>query len=309
MEKKADLNDGDTAFLIAAIYGHLEVCKFLIESGANLEATGNNGWTALIWAGRYGYLEVCKFLVGIGANLKAISNCETALMVAAGYGQLEVCKFLIQSGANLESSLPIGPTTLMMAARHGQVEVCKFLVGIGANLEAVILDGITPLRIAALFDKPEVCEALITHAFILSDGLTSEEYSSLDKKFLTGYLSLEKYFDNTGHKKQKDMIHNILRGATDLRAQWYPIFMTLLIEGKAHKIPPKYYTLAAEAVLQSTLEKLKPLAEAALQKAQSDKVRKILNPDTLAERFGPKLRANILKRIKYKAAIDRANSE
>ncbi|PCI09756.1 MAG: hypothetical protein COB73_04925, partial [Flavobacteriaceae bacterium] len=47
----------------ASIDGDLEIVKFLVEQGANINYQNNYGWTALISASRNGHLEIVKFLV------------------------------------------------------------------------------------------------------------------------------------------------------------------------------------------------------------------------------------------------------
>ena len=73
--------------------GHLEVCEFLLERGANLEDTDNKvsffsfffaffeidtfrlqGWTPLHWAAIHGRMKICKFLLEKGAKLEATDN-------------------------------------------------------------------------------------------------------------------------------------------------------------------------------------------------------------------------------------------
>ena len=58
-----------TALYIAAQNGHLEVVRFLVESGANKDqGTTDDGATALYIAAQTGHLEVVRFLVESGAT-------------------------------------------------------------------------------------------------------------------------------------------------------------------------------------------------------------------------------------------------
>ena len=43
-------NQGRTALHLAAIRGHVEVAKLLLERGADAECTDDDGWTPLRWA-------------------------------------------------------------------------------------------------------------------------------------------------------------------------------------------------------------------------------------------------------------------
>ncbi|KAK3808493.1 MAG: ankyrin repeat-containing domain protein [Benniella sp.] len=57
---------------LAASYNHLELCKFLVEMGANVNLTDVEGWTPMHCAAAEGHLKVLEFLVkGPDADLQA----------------------------------------------------------------------------------------------------------------------------------------------------------------------------------------------------------------------------------------------
>ena len=61
----------------------LEMVRFLVANGADVNIQTNNGETALIQAARVGALEMVHFLVANGADINAQTNSgETALMEA-----------------------------------------------------------------------------------------------------------------------------------------------------------------------------------------------------------------------------------
>ena len=66
--------DGLTPLIWAAIQGHEEVVRVLLEQGANLEARNNNGDTALMWASVMGHKEVVELLLDHGANAEISQN-------------------------------------------------------------------------------------------------------------------------------------------------------------------------------------------------------------------------------------------
>ena len=95
MEKRASF--------IAADEGHLEVVRFLVESGANKDqGTADDGSTPLLIAAQNGHLRIVRFLVGSGANKDQVRTDDGAapLIMAAKNGHLEVVRFLVESGAN-----------------------------------------------------------------------------------------------------------------------------------------------------------------------------------------------------------------
>ena len=75
---------------MAAQNGHLEVVRFLVESGANKDqGTTDDGVTPLYIAAQNGHLEVVRFLVESGAN-KDQGNGATPLFIAAHRGTLKL---------------------------------------------------------------------------------------------------------------------------------------------------------------------------------------------------------------------------
>jgi ankyrin repeat protein len=75
-QKGADINlkdywSGQTALHAAAVGGHLEIVKFLVESGADKEAKTKSALTPLHFAAIDGHFGIVKFLVESGADKKA----------------------------------------------------------------------------------------------------------------------------------------------------------------------------------------------------------------------------------------------
>ena len=81
----------------AAIHGDLEVVKYLVAKGADVNAMHRGGLTPLMTAATRGRLDVVKFLVDKGADVNARGNDgETPLTLAT---KQDVVEFLKQHGA------------------------------------------------------------------------------------------------------------------------------------------------------------------------------------------------------------------
>lgn len=130
-----DLNDelGNAAF-----FGHWKVCDFLINHGADVNATVDKTnemplHNALAKAGRPYYFYVVKLLVEKGANInaKTLSGRETGAFMrdvrtkgetplhrAAAYSDERTIRFLIENGADKEARDTNGDSPLSWASAH-----------------------------------------------------------------------------------------------------------------------------------------------------------------------------------------------
>ena len=81
---------------------HLDVTKYLISQGADVNKGVNNGSTALHLAASSSNIDITKCLISQGAELNR-GNIEdrTALHSAAQEGHLDVTKYLISQGAEV----------------------------------------------------------------------------------------------------------------------------------------------------------------------------------------------------------------
>ncbi|KAL4810803.1 purine and uridine phosphorylase [Aspergillus unguis] len=121
--------EGFTSLMISSYFGHEIVTRFLLESGADLEANDTRfGRTPLSWAAENGHEVVVKLLLQKGANLEASDTRfgRTPLVLAAESRHEAVINLLLQKGANLE-----GMTPLSWAAQYGHEAVVKLLKNSG----------------------------------------------------------------------------------------------------------------------------------------------------------------------------------
>jgi len=114
------------------------VVKYLVSSGANVNARNKNGSTPLHNAANKGNAGVIKFLVDQKANVNAKdTKGVTPLHLAAGEGNLALVKFLVGKGADVNAESERG-TPMDLAVRSGvakkNMDVALFLNSQGAEV-------------------------------------------------------------------------------------------------------------------------------------------------------------------------------
>ncbi len=154
----------------AALEGHLEVVRFLVEeldiSPDDRERTYSgldDGWTPLMWSSLGNREEVCAYLLSkdARANLSSPLDGITALHLAAGFADEALVRRLLRGEADPSARDAEDHTPLHWAASRPDPKACKLLLEAGAKLDARDMHGWTPLHVSAANARPVVCEFLL----------------------------------------------------------------------------------------------------------------------------------------------------
>ncbi|XP_018414904.1 PREDICTED: ankyrin repeat and SOCS box protein 2 [Nanorana parkeri] len=173
----------ETALYLAALKGHLECMRYLLEYGAepdivnkaretplykaserkNTEAVRilvafradvnhrcNQGWTALHEAVSQNALDIIDILVKGGAKIEA-KNCYgiTPLFVAAQSGQLDALRYIVKCGADINTQANDNASALFEACKNGHNHIVEFLLSQGTDANKPNKDGFLPIHIAS----------------------------------------------------------------------------------------------------------------------------------------------------------------
>ncbi len=96
----AEGHETHPSLILAAGEGHLDVVKFLLDNGADVNVRGRDGYTSLMSAAWSGHKEIVKLLIGKGADVNAItSERGSVLAIASAKPHPEVIEILKQAGA------------------------------------------------------------------------------------------------------------------------------------------------------------------------------------------------------------------
>lgn len=111
----------------------------------------SRGRSLLHGAAAYGHLEMARWLIDRGADVNALTvEMTTPLMQASLAGQIEIARMLIAKGADIEARNSHGRTALILVGRErGDVETARLLLDAGADINAADRSQDTPLSLSA----------------------------------------------------------------------------------------------------------------------------------------------------------------
>ncbi|KAJ7595583.1 ankyrin repeat-containing domain protein [Mycena floridula] len=141
-----------TALSQAAQGGHLEMVRFILEHGVEVNAKAGRWSCALGAAARWGKIEVAECLLIHGAD----PNVHDDILNYAVYGGLEIVKMLIDKGANLQV---LGEAALESASGSGNLGIVKLLIEKGVSPKKGQI-----LQVACYCGNLEVVKVLVENA-------------------------------------------------------------------------------------------------------------------------------------------------
>ncbi|XP_050519331.1 ankyrin-3-like [Diabrotica virgifera virgifera] len=129
--------DSDTALRIAAKFKHLEIAKYLLAHGADVNAIeAERCWSPLHIATENNDIEMIRLFTEAGANMqcRTLYYGNMPVHVAAYLGYKEIIKYFIEQGIYVDITNTFKMTPLQIAARNGHCEVVDYLLLNNANV-------------------------------------------------------------------------------------------------------------------------------------------------------------------------------
>ncbi|CAH1634785.1 unnamed protein product [Spodoptera littoralis] len=162
---------GATPLHLAAFNGDTDVCWMLLAHNppVNIDQLTSDHETALLIAAQFGFVNVVGQLISRGADVTIKNNNdESALDLAAQYGRLAVVQHLLQVRPQLVDqyrypacrNVIFTSTPLHRASKNGRKDVVTALIDAGMDPNVRTHSG-TPLHEAARFGKPSVVRILL----------------------------------------------------------------------------------------------------------------------------------------------------
>lgn len=173
-------DSGTTPLEVAAFEGNIEICKFLIEKGANVNNVSNEGVTPLFQAiDQSESHEVVKLLLENGADPNLMCGTEGQqgfpLDQACLRGQIEIVKELIKHGAKVNAVDEYDCSALATAVAREKPEITKLLLKHGADINKGKIEGLNIVKLSKESDQE-------THKLIANEVLKRKVIKKLSSK-------------------------------------------------------------------------------------------------------------------------------
>ena len=123
----------------ASFEGHLQVVRYLLRRGVNVNVRNSANDTPLLLASWQGHLDVVQCLLEHGADVNLLGSSHCApLTLAAYYGHVNVVRLLLEHNAETNSQDQYGNTSLHDATRGDRfnayrAQIVRLLLKHGAN--------------------------------------------------------------------------------------------------------------------------------------------------------------------------------
>jgi ankyrin repeat protein len=166
----SDCERGARPLYYAALCGFLELVEHLtLKYPQYASARGGHCGTALHSASLGGYLQVVRYLLrhGIDVNVR-VSGHDTSLLLASWKGHCDVVQCLLEHGADVDLQDQFLNTPLILAANWGHIAAVRLLLEHNADVSSQETDGQTPLHMLMRSERfnanrPQIARLLLTH--------------------------------------------------------------------------------------------------------------------------------------------------
>jgi uncharacterized protein len=159
-----------TPLTAASEQGQVEVIRYLLDEGAQVNLRDRSGDSALDEVCYHGQLEAASLLLAHGADAAAAGDeGDTPLMLASARGHTNVVALLLAHGCGdiNRQTTEYGRTAVHSASWNGYVRVVRALLGAEADPHIVDRVGETPLVTAVRLDHEECVAVLEVRSVVI----------------------------------------------------------------------------------------------------------------------------------------------
>lgn len=159
LENGADINDGGRSGSPLQFSKSVEIAKYLIDKGANVNTRDRWGNIPLVYVSNK---EIAALLVEHGADIHtANKDGENAFAaILNNSGSISIAEILLSKGVNINGQDNEGKTALINAVERKNINTIKFLISNGANPNLADNEGNTAMDLARKEGSSEIINIL-----------------------------------------------------------------------------------------------------------------------------------------------------
>ncbi|XP_033095705.1 L-asparaginase 1-like [Anneissia japonica] len=158
--------DKRTPLHMAVCEGHVDIVKYLVESGCSIYAKDRFGNTPFVESLRYRNIEVIELIKQAGGHsTPEMSQKILSLMKhAIEIGDVDGLKAFHIAEVDFNTSDETGRTALHRAVELQKTECIKYLLDNGANIDASDTEGLTPLGLSQNSSSEDISALLMSYS-------------------------------------------------------------------------------------------------------------------------------------------------
>jgi ankyrin repeat protein len=152
-----------TPLILAATMGNYDICKLLIDNGADVNFRTKFGYFPLYAAICNDNYDICKLLIANGAVVNftysrvKTNNLNTALLhIAVRRGNYNICKLLLDSGANINIVNDLNEKSIDQAIKQRDIKIVKLLIDYGSYIDNILKKNIIDKDIYNLIENETI---------------------------------------------------------------------------------------------------------------------------------------------------------
>ena len=198
---KLQTKDGKNCLHIAAVCGHLNICKILTdEYNFDIHRTDNEGWGVIHFSAANGSYKLLKYFANMGSNIHLETNDgKNSLHIASWNGHFNLCKILINKhNFNVNITDNGGWKALHFSVKSGSYNLFTYLASLETDVTIKTNDGKNCLHISALYGYMSLCKNLIDRHNFDIHAANNDGWRAIHFSARNGSYKLVKYFVDMG---------------------------------------------------------------------------------------------------------------
>ena len=178
-KKNTDIISSFTPLILATKKNNIEIVKYLLGKGANIDEQDDNGDTFLIAAVENTYFEIFKLAIESNANLDLLDKSgRSALYYAARSKNMEYAKILFNKGIKIDNESKSFKIAVANDINENRIVMSQLFFEKGATIKMLDSDGLENLRDAIKMENCDMCTLLINNGIDVNRAV-SYSYNSV----------------------------------------------------------------------------------------------------------------------------------